>query len=275
MKSSFKKKHYSPSQFEEYVTCPRKYRFKRIDKIEEKSDPKNLNLEFGSSIHATIEHFYKNYINTQVSSSVLKKFFDDHFIETLRNNRKFVSGNMSEINALKDLGIHFLTEYCKTLARKRELIMSEQTLYYDLNGVPVENKIDVVFKGDEDFFDLIPVVIEDVKTSSKPYTENDILLGLQTKSYAYAFETNHPKYKVQGVQYTVLIKSTGKIQVVYMPLLEDWKEDFLSQVNDISRGIESGIFPKNPIPRNFKCNYCPFFEHCWKTSKGNALVKIT
>lgn len=266
------KSHYSPSQLSEYLSCPRRYMYQRVQKlIPTDVDLTNVNLEFGTAIHEALNTYFAIKINSvgmkEASREAVKTMFLVTLKDQLTKSNKLQHLRPAYLQSLETNGVVMVFKYIDSIGSKIEPLFTELDLEYTVmaSKLPVFNRVDLIREGKRGW------IIEDFKTSSMPYTEDDIRSSLQLRSYAYAVHFNYPGWKIEGIQYSVLMKSGG-IQVLYMPLNPGWVEDFELDVNHIITGMEMGIYPKNPIPKGYKCKHCPFYQACWGAPKSQKIV---
>lgn len=264
------KKHYSPSQLSEYLSCPRRYMYSRVQKlIPLDVDLSNVNMEFGTAIHEALNVYFTIKIKTgkEADREALNTCFVVSLENELTKNKKLAHLTPKFVQALKAKGAVMLFKYIDEIGCRIDPVLTELDLEYtlDISPVPVFNRVDLIRRGENGW------IIEDFKTSSMPYSEDDIRSSLQLRSYAYAVYKHFPGEIIEGIQYSVLLKSGG-LQIMYMPLKEGWIQDFEMDAQHIIAGMEAGLYPKNPVPKGYKCKHCPFYAACWGAPKNEKIV---
>lgn len=244
------KEYFSPTMLNQYWDNPAEFNRLYIEKSVEK--PPSIDLTYGSSIHNTLEYYFKNRIKRKYKQKEdLTRYFLKDFNKGVKEldfikkakTEKSQEKIKKKIEDLKDIGQMSLCHYWDKCGDLNPTY-TEQELMYKVAGYPILNTVDLIFEETDDIFGNKTFVIEDTKTAKQVYDINYSMTSFQLRSYAMAVEENLGG-KVNKVRYRILIKAkTPKIYVHTIRLEDNWKELFLRDVEYYIRAIKAGIFPR-------------------------------
>ena len=270
--------HYSPSSLMTYESCPKLfyYTYWLGIKIPEAQDQRHL--QFGTAVHASLDHIYALYDNNfgggwigAKFSSVKRRFLenfkfihisDDEFMRFIKTKKgSFYKTKEQLYNAMVEDGLNMLQEYWDN----KELLLSEHNIDITKTEIPVKGFLENPLKKEE--FHPIPVSmrldgrnrngsIVEFKTSSSKYNEDETLHKLQ--GLAYAFSIYQEEKYVPEVIYVILLKGQkeGKrLQVIHLHYTEEDMIMFYNRVEVILQKMKNKEFSK-PIKDH------PFFCQC-------------
>lgn len=275
------KKHYSISQLLTYQKCPLHYYFRYIEGL--KIPPRSA-MTLGTSVHAALEHNFKQKIESKLDlpvDEVLDAYstsFDLAKPETLWDKDE----SPAEI---KDNGIELVRAYhvgkdkngdpmvcremnpetrkyekkiIKPLSPKIQPIMVEEPF-----EVQFENEVGYVFVGRMDLVDD-KHRIRDTKTSAKSPTQDQVDTDLQMTGYSLGYRMKTGRIE-KGLVMDYLVKNSHpKIVSVETQRNEEDIQRLLNLMARIAHAIDSGVFycSCNPIfcnPNN--CGYWDLGNH--------------
>ena len=282
-------KRISYSQYNQWVTCPHKWKLNYIDKLSEFTD--SIHTMFGTSMHEVIQTFLTVMYNDTAKLAEQLPLEDMLRTRMKRNFEQIVEANGGEMFCSEADMVEFYghgVEILKFLKKKRaqyfskkgyELIGIEVPLNYDLpNNIKFVGYIDIVIR--DTVRDVIKIY--DIKTSTmgwNKWMKADKLKSDQLLLYKqfYAKQFNHPIDKIEVEFFIVkrklyenldfpqkrvqkFVPASGKpsINQVVKRLDEFMSECFTS---DGEYNVEH-IYTKQASKKN--CKYCEFnqTEYC-------------
>ncbi len=230
------------SAFDNYNSCPLKYKFQYIDRIQV---PKKTELEFGSLMHAVVE-------------TTLKR---DPIIPSMEELMTLYESGFSQIT-FKDerqkeqyhgVGKEIIKIFLDTLKPGlRDTIATEKRFYIQLNDKhALAGAIDRVDKLPFGAYEVI-----DYKTNFRPKTQQDIDRDKQLGIYRLAIQSLWPEAKDVRLSMHFL-KPNLKLTTTRR---DDEIEDLKQEIIDTAERIEADeeFKPKhNPL-----CDWCDFQHLC-------------
>lgn len=272
----------TPSMLMTYNECPKLFYYRDWLGIKFESDMRHLN--FGTSIHAAIDHMYVIYDRNfgggwehEVFESVEKEFKEiwkkypislqefNRYKQT-KNGSNSLATNPKELHKeMEEDGIAML----KDLWDMKEVLLVNHELDVDKTEIPV--KMPLYNPSNPDEQHPIPIsmridgrTVKDVtvefKTSSGKYDEDDTRKSLQGRSYAFErfqnYQDNNPK-----VVYVVLLKNRTKdrVQVIELQYDRSDMESYYHEVGAILQKIANREFDRPLRGHNTYCD-CNKYE---------------
>ena len=279
------KKGFSPSALNQYISCPLKFYFSRILKL---NPPNELRTTieadvFGTIVHDVLEKIYVPDLNKTISTERLTKELKNlnfYLQESLKTNYKG-----STIDYGKNLLItNVMLKYIKRFIQKdienirkepRILLGTEQEIAYPLN---LSNGKQILIKGFIDRIDRFgdEIRISDYKTggvkkSDVNFKEWENLLSeskfskaFQTLLYGWLFKKANPdKGPVKVGLFSLRNISEGYISpAIIKENPEAWHTDFEKILVQL---LETIIDPEVPFVQTSdvnNCQYCDFKDVC-------------
>ena len=275
------KKHYSISQLLTYQKCPLHYYFRYIEGL--KIPPRSA-MTIGSSVHAALEHNFKQKIESKIDLSqdeVLDYYsqsFDLAKPETLWEKDE-------KPGEIKDGGANLVCAYHTGKDLKGEQLVArelnpntrkyEKKLIKPLSPqiqplmveepfeVKFDNEVGYIFVGRMDLVDD-KYRIRDTKTSARTPTQDQVDTDLQMTAYSLGFRVKTGRIE-KGLVMDYLVKNTyPKLVSIETQRTEDDIQRLLNLMARISYAIDKGVFycSCNPIycnPNN--CGYWDLGNH--------------
>jgi len=279
------KKGFSPSALNQYISCPLKFYFSRILKL---NPPNELRTTieadiFGTIVHDVLEKIYTPDLNKSISTERLAKEInnlDFYLKDSLKANYKG-----STIHQGKNLLItKVMLKYIKRFIEKdienlkkepRILLGTEQGVEFPLD---ISNEKKVLLKG---FIDRIDrhgdeIRISDYKTGGvkqsdvnlkeweKLLSESKFSKAFQTLLYGWLFKKTHPDNDVVNVGlFSLRNVSEGYISpAILNENMEAWHNDFEIILKQLLKSI---LDPDTPFVQTEdvnNCQYCDFKDVC-------------
>ncbi|PIZ73106.1 hypothetical protein COY07_02380 [Candidatus Peregrinibacteria bacterium CG_4_10_14_0_2_um_filter_43_11] len=242
---------FSYSQLTEFETCPRKYQYNYVYKIPQ---PINGNFSFGTTMHTTLQEFYKN-VEQVKQISLFTEFEPDMSLDKL-----FAIYEEKWI----DKGYENKTHMELRKARGREIL--EQFYDHFKEGIPHIRFLEKGFKlkvgeytlsGRIDRADDLPdgtLEIIDYKTG-RSKTQKQVEGDLQLFLYALA---SQECFGLKASRLTLYFLDDD-LQVSVEPT-EEKMEKLKAEIIKTADQINTSDF--SPTPSKFICQHCPYNKIC-------------
>lgn len=246
----------SNSGLDTYTMCPRKYKFKYIEKV--KGDYTASPLLFGSAIDAALNYILEsNRDNIEWTKYEAEVIFNDYMNKWDRTQRlDFFKNEVPENldpdltdkqieeevwNNLYDRGVNCLNVYINEVLPHIEKVLHVQPKF------EVVNDDGDIFTGVIDFIAKLKdgrTVLLDNKTASAKYPKNKVVKSQQLSFYMDQF----PDIKYAG--YIVLLKDPKREKgLTYQILVDEIPEETIAAsfklLDDTMRAIKEEKFPCN------------------------------
>jgi putative RecB family exonuclease len=257
--------HLSSSQIDQYLRCPLKYRYQRIDRIQ----PTFVSsaLVFGGAIHAALEWMHGELMRGKELSldTACRIFNSDWYSQKLDLPIRFKEDE--DEASLFALGKEMLRQYAAMKhgqVKGCEVAFTVPLVHPETRedlGVTLDGYIDTV-EADPEGGDAIV----EYKTSGQTFSQNDIDVRLQLTAYSYAYATLHRKIPKSFKVVTFLKYKKPRIHVVETTRCEKDHIGFFEVAKGVLNGIRAGVFPPHP---GFWCGDCEYRAICplWQRSK--------
>lgn len=250
-------RHLSYSQINTYMTCPLKYRFSYIDRLEPDFTPSALH--FGQAVHSCIQAFLQSVLEADPLRA--DQLVDIYRQEWRRNEGPPVRYSKREseeslFNTAKQVFTIFTEQHDPAI----EVVAVEEEFMIDLTKVsdqcpadlpPLKGYVDAILKNGS-------TVLVDYKTSSRK--PNGDVNSMQLVAYSLAavdlgYDPNEIEYR-----YDYLLK-TAKPELVSCPVaINDYdRTRFLKTTTGVWRAMQAAIFYPNP---SYLCTSCAYQRHC-------------
>lgn len=244
----------SYTQISTYSSCPLRYRFHYIDRIEPPFTA--APLAFGSCIHEAVGAFYQSCLEGDPLSvsqihDVYRQVWESHAKE---RPIRFSNGDSEE--SLTTKAKRMLEVFHEASDPSVQIIGIEEPFEVDLGKriPPVVGWIDVVEQSPDG-----TIIVADLKTASKRYSDNAVHSNMQLTCYSLGAQAlgfnGDTRFRLD-----VLLKTQNPDLVRYETTRTDAdRERFLKLVKSVWQGIKKEIFfPKE----DWQCSQCPFLDHC-------------
>ena len=231
-------------KIDDYLTCPRKYKYVNITPIKMSSEPVVM---YGSSIHKALEFLFKAKMNgvTPTLPQALGVYKDaweaEGFISPEHEKRKF------------DRGIESMTDFFNSQFSKIHPLAVEKKFKFKIDGIPVLGKFDLIERGKGG-----EIIITDFKTTEKmdeASAKKRVKDSNQLKIYALGYCAQEGKLP----DFLSLFFIDAKIRERIAPDKKTMEETEI-MIKQAAAGIDSGNF--GATPDFMKCQYCAFRKYC-------------
>jgi putative RecB family exonuclease len=255
--------HVSFTQIDQYLRCPLKYRFTYVDRLQPDFVP--AALAFGSGIHGAAAFLFRGRSDgAPPSLSDVQAFFEGYWkLET--NNRPIRFGEKDTKESLLELACRMLEVLYKNQEPATEIIGVEQPFDVPLIDLDTGEVLDRALVGTLDLIECHAegrLVVVDLKTSARKYTDLQAELSLQLSIYSYATAMNG-----LGDQEDLRLRFDVLTKTKQPELCRYWTQRdraanlrLFRLVAEVLHAIEAGVFHPNP---GWQCKDCPFQSRCW------------
>ncbi len=256
-----KKEHLSASAISDYIDCGLLFKFGRVDKIIPEFRP--VSLEFGSAMHMALADFHMEKMREPYPSG---KYLHDSFSSHWQNlaygkdeDIRYPEGQNYETLLLQ--GMELLTAYYnKASWMDFECIAIEEPFSFTIPGCPypIIGAIDLIEKDPSG-----TIIINDFKTSSRAYSNDEVDRNFQLTLYQMAARSNGYADSDILLRFDCLIK-TKKPKFESYYTTRSKKDEIRAQkkILEVAKGISRGIFIPNDSPSNYKCKNCSYKKNC-------------
>ena len=247
--------HLSPSAIKEYLSCPLRYYFSRILKIEK---PVPANLHLGKAVHEAIRFFnLATWRGEDASKDTVVGKYDELYISLEESEGPVEYKNVSHRDEIKELGtnmvITFLDSQTAALTEKPLGVEVRVKERFEQSPVPLLGVIDFVRPGN------VPV---DYKTiGSSPNLDNETW-GHQIQLTAYQLLTERATGEtVTGTELIFLVKNKKPKVIRHRvpPANRAQITRFWAMVEAVIDGLQEGRFHPQP---GIHCSWCPYRAEC-------------
>jgi putative RecB family exonuclease len=250
------------SQLDQYIRCPLKYRFMYVDRVDPEWIP--AALIFGRGIDNAAAHYFRGAAaGTPPSLADVQDVFASSWdLETSLREVKFWKGSKAE---LLDQGTRMLAVFHAGQDPATEIVDVQRRLTVPLidqqTGEVLDRELVVVM-------DLLErdgeghLVVVDLKTAGRKYTELQVETSLQLTVYSYAAEMGGLADREDvRLRFDVLTK-TKVPELHRYPTSRDRQANvrLFRLASEVLRGVEAGVF--HPIV-GWQCKECQFRTNCW------------
>jgi len=250
---------YSHSALESFRSCPQKFKFSYLDKIELHSERTTADAYLGSAVHRGLTNLYQ--LAADGVLYPLEKLIEDYLAEW-EKPKKLGIEVINENRTVEDyiaLGRRMLTEYYETYKpfNQGRLLGAELNISFLLPQSPFQFKarIDRLWKREDGTIEIC-----DYKTGSHfPLGPSDPSFRWQMGLYQLAVQSKYPDFtSIVLCQY--FLKPN---QVFCYQMRPDEIEEIAEQLRilvlDTVRAERLETFPTK---EGFQCNYCDFKHLC-------------
>ena len=245
------KPHYSYSQINMFLRCPRQYYFRYI---EGKKIPPKSALTLGKSVHAGIEKNYSQKVKTHqdIATADICDAYGDAF-DLLRKETLWLPEEKP--GKIKDEGYGLIKVYQKEIAPSIQPATVEEKFTIEFLDV------DYAFTGIMDLTTDNNLIV-DHKTTTRTPSEDEIRKNLQLTAYAMGFRHLRKKQEKQLRFDFMIRKREPEIMSITTERDEQDIHSFLKLIGYIHEAIQSGLFYPNINNRLCNEKWCGFWDLC-------------
>jgi putative RecB family exonuclease len=255
--------HVSFTQIDQYLRCPLKYKFTYVDRLAPEFVP--AALAFGSGIHGAAAFLLRGVQQGQTPKlEDVQGYFEGYWnLETEQKPIRF--GEKDTKESLLDLATRMLDVLYRSREPGTEIIAVEQPFDVPLVDQETGELLDRNLVGSLDLVERDAegrLVVVDLKTSARKYTDLQVEASLQLSVYSYATAMNG-----LGDQEDIRLRFDVLTKTKQPELHRYWTQrDRAANVRlfhlaaEVLHAIEMGVFVPNP---GWQCKDCPFQTRCW------------
>ena len=254
--------HLSFTQLDQYLRCPLKYRFTYLDRVEPDFVP--AALAFGSGIHGAAAFYYRAAAEGRAPSACDLQGWFETFWNLENQHRPLKFGEKETKETLLELAIRMLGTF-HAAQEPRQVVAVERAFDVPLVDLDTGEVLDRGLVGSWDLLERDEagrLVVVDLKTAGRRYTDLQVELSLQLSVYNYAaVMSGLADQEEVRLRFDVLTKTRQPELVRY------WTERdrgacvrLFRMAGEVLRGIEAGVFWPNP---GWQCRECQFRSRCW------------
>jgi putative RecB family exonuclease len=249
------------TQLDTYLRCPLRYRFVYVDRLEPDFVP--ASRAFGSGIHAAAAFFFRALGEGQRPSvEELQGRFDAFW--RLEGEKPLRFGEQETAESLRDLGMRMLEVLWRDYDPDTDVLAVEEPFRVPLLDLDTGELLERDLVGSWDVLesDGRQLVIVDLKTAARKYTDVQVETSLQLSIYSYAAGfSRFSDYEDVRLRFDVLTKTKRPELCQYWTTRDRAANLRLFRLaSEVLRGIETGVF--HPIV-GWQCKECPFRSRCW------------
>ena len=251
------------TQLDQYLRCPLKYRFTYIDRVEPEFVP--VALAFGSGIHGAAAFLFRGVgQGSRPSVADVQGFFEAFWnLETEHRPLRF--GEKESKASLLDLAARMLAVLCDNVADGTDVVAVEQPFKVPLIDQETGELLDRDLVGKIDVLERDAerrLVVVDLKTAARKYTDVQVEMSLQLSVYSYAASMNGLADQDDvRLRFDVLTKTKQPELHRYWTTRDRAANVRLFRlVSEVLGAIEAGAF--HPIV-GWQCKDCVFRSKCW------------
>ncbi len=254
--------HVSFTQIDQYLRCPLRYRFQYVDRVEPDFVP--AARAFGSGIHAAAAVFFRGIgQGDRPSVEDAQGYFESFWnLETEHQPLRF--GEKESKESLLDLARRMLAVMCAGFKPETEILAVEQPFAVPLIDQETGEVLDRDLVGTVDLLerDADGLVVVDLKTSARKYTDLQVEASLQLSVYSYAVGlSSWANGDDVRLRFDVLTKTREPELHRYWTTRDRAANVRLFRlVSEVLGAVEAGAF--HPIV-GWQCKDCVFRSKCW------------
>jgi len=248
----------SPSQFDTYRKCPKRYEYRHVHKI---ISPPGVAMIKGTAVHRGAEVTHKKTIETGTPMGLVEatQAVSDSFDQKKSDIENWEDENP---DLIKDKALKAFTVYYREAVPLITPVKVEHTFAAKIGTVPFRGVIDLVDQVKEDaFVDGVQPTVEvvsDLKVTGTRWPEQRVRQSAQLTFYAYVEKTFRVRYdfileQKSGIKYDK--NKSVRTAHDFKLLVED--------VEETADMIKKGIFPRCD-GTNWWCTpkFCGYYERC-------------
>jgi putative RecB family exonuclease len=261
---------YSHSRIECFQNCPRKFRYKYIEKIRVEGFD-TIERYMGVTTHETLEHIYKMAMNKEpISLEDAIEHYDKTWDDKIGPHVSIPKQNTTH-EEYKILGEKCIRDYYKSHAPFENIktIATELRISTDLKkdgNYRLIGYIDRVDKIDEGIYE-----IHDYKTSSKMISQKKADTDRQLAIYDMGLREKFKDIKSVEYIWHYLAHNKQIRSKKREKTLEKHKKDIIKSIHRIEEAIVEDWYPRVKTPKCKWCEYqtiCPQQEGTTETKQG-------
>lgn len=259
MFNRFPSRHFSLTQLETYLDCPRKYYLSYVKRLKWPRVPSGA--AFGTAMHRAIEKVNRSFFNHCMDEEdAVTIFLDEWKLELTYRNVEFKKPE--EADELPNKGKELIRLYYKEFEGIEPRAVEEEFRLPIPGRWPVSNqrllrpriisgRIDLVIDGE----------VVEVKTSRQSYNQKGVDASLQLTLYSWAYRHLYRKEERVLKTVTLVKTNTPKIQIIETHREKADHDLLMRTISNVIRAIRMRVFYKNTHTR-YGCGSCVYRDVC-------------
>ena len=245
--------HWSYSAFQTFLTCPLKYQFRYIDKVE--PERTGSCFPFGRAFHAALSERVR--IGQDMSVREVNDVFEDFLKAELEATPNVVFKENESLDSMLIQGSNMLEAVCENWTDDFSVKSVAESFSVTVPGLskPLIGEFDCIVEDGKD------ICIVDWKTSASRWPAGKADKDLQATVFTYAYNA---KYDIKPLfRFDVVTKAkTPTVSNYYTLRTQSELDRFTVLANRIEKNVCSGNFYPNET--GFSCGECPYADRCKK-----------
>jgi len=257
----------SPTRINTALDCPRKFRYRYVDRLEPRGLPSML--AFGRAVHAAIAAAYANQ-NAPLDSAGVADAFTRHFAVRDEQGISYKEGeDYDKLDAKGRALVSCWYEQFIDDVLDAKVWSLESELVHDIEpGLAVVGHPDVIEERDGQ------LCVGEHKTVGSWGETNEMLVGRSVQLTAYAYLCWKHFGRLPDALYITVLKKTKKPEAFRCYTMRSAEEvaAFEDQAREIATLIRH-YAAANTYPCNFHrdCGWCGFHPKCWGLEGADAM----
>lgn len=249
----------SASQLSTYARCPRRFRFRYLDRAE--PEFRSVSLALGSVVHGAAQWWAEERRDGRdPRTDDVMDIVRADFAAAVHDGLRWGQWTPADLRAHAERLVRTFVEHFGQLEVEGTEMRFELSIYDPDTGECVERPLVGYF----DFY-LGPGKVLELKTARSDYTALDLSTSLQFAAYLMALDQG---WEGGQLDLAVLIKNrTPRVQRLKLHPNERTERWFLRAAFDIESSISAGNFPPAP---GFGCGSCEYQQRCLGGSESAA-----
>jgi len=251
------------TQLDQYLRCPLRYSFVYVHHLEPDFVPASRAL--GSGIHAAAAYFFRGVAQGEPPGV---EDVQGHFealwnLETQAQPLRY--GERETRESLRDLALRMLAVFHREFDPRTQVLAVEDPFRVPLVDLETGEVLDRDLVGTVDLVERDAerrLVVVDLKTSARKYTDLHVDQSLQLSVYSYAMSLGpYADNDDIRLRFDVLTKTKQPELHRYWTTRDRAASVRLYRLTaEVLHAIEAGVF--HPIV-GWQCRECPFRSKCW------------
>ena len=256
--------HVSFTQIDQYLRCPLKYKFTYVDRATPDFVP--AALAFGSGIHGAAALLLRRHRRGHAARRWRRCRATSRATGTSRPARSAIRfGERDTKASLLDLARRMLAVLYREREPEMEIVGVEQPFDVPLIDLDTGEVLDRALVGTLDLLERDAaggLVVVDLKTSARKYSDLQVEASLQLSVYSYATQMNGLADEQDlRLRFDVLTKTKQPELCRYWTTRDRAANVRLFRLAaEVLQAIEAGVFHPNP---GWQCKDCQFRSQCW------------
>ena len=240
----------SASQLSMYSSCPRRYAYRYIERIE--PELRTPGLALGSAVHATVEWWFEERAQERLPkrAEVMRMLRADLGAALAVENLRWGENTPEKLALEAEQLVRVFLDHCGDLDAKETEVRFDLIITDPTTGEQMPRPLVGYFDMELGAGNLV-----ELKTAKRAYSKTELATNLQFAAYRTAARY----FGVDVELYALVRNKKPRVQHVVLPHDRDVSRWFMKAASEIERAISSRQFP--PAPGLF-CSACEYRRRC-------------